>query len=244
MQVAHFPISAASTTSRTSTGLRICTFLIVIMMNTGAALSQSEHSLKRVVPWELPKWAAGFLKKEPSHGRIPMANLPTPLHRVLPVQRSLSSNGTSVLKKIADNDISLFIKRDDMSGGVELGGNKIRKLEFLLADALKQGCDSVVTIGGEQSNHCRATASAARMVGMEPHLILRTNRADALWEGMEDFGVTGNIMINRIVGSKSSTVVHRELLKNEDSKLKCLNLKFYIMNSFSFGRLNIHLYTR
>lgn len=45
-------------------------------------------------------------------------------------------------------------------------GNKIRKLEFLLADALQKGCDSVVTIGGEQSNHCRATAAAARMVGL------------------------------------------------------------------------------
>lgn len=46
-----------------------------------------------------------------------------------------------------------------MTAGVELGGNKIRKLEFLLADALENGYDSVVTIGGEQSNHCRATVS-------------------------------------------------------------------------------------
>ena len=81
-------------------------------------------------------------------------------------------------------------------------GNKIRKLEFLLADALKKGCDSVVTIGGEQSNHARATASAARMVGMEPHLILRTKRAQAMLEEKEEFGLTGNILFDRIVGSK------------------------------------------
>ena len=81
-------------------------------------------------------------------------------------------------------------------------GNKIRKLEFLLADALKKGCDSLVTIGGEQSNHCRATAAAARMVGLEPHLTLRTKRAQAVLEGTEEFGMTGNILFDRIVGSK------------------------------------------
>jgi D-cysteine desulfhydrase len=57
-------------------------------------------------------------------------------------------------------NISLYFKRDDATGGVELGGNKVRKLEFLLADALAKECDAVVTIGGEQSNHCRATAAA------------------------------------------------------------------------------------
>lgn len=81
-------------------------------------------------------------------------------------------------------------------------GNKIRKLEFILADALRKGCDSIVTIGGEQSNHCRATAAAARMLGMEPHLILRTKRAQAVLEEKEDLGLTGNILFDRIVGSK------------------------------------------
>ena len=92
-----------------------------------------------------------------------------------------------------------------MTGGVELGGNKIRKLEFLLADAIKKGCDSVVTIGGEQSNHCRATAAAARMVGMEPHLVLRTKRANSVHEGKEDFGIVGNVLFDRMVGSNIYT---------------------------------------
>jgi 1-aminocyclopropane-1-carboxylate deaminase/D-cysteine desulfhydrase-like pyridoxal-dependent ACC family enzyme len=50
-----------------------------------------------------------------------------------------------------------------------MSGNKVRKLEFLLAEALRQGADSVVTIGGIQSNHARATAVAARYLGLEPH---------------------------------------------------------------------------
>jgi D-cysteine desulfhydrase family pyridoxal phosphate-dependent enzyme len=84
-----------------------------------------------------------------------------------------------------------------MTGGPELGGNKIRKLEFLLADALANNYNSVVTIGGEQSNHCRATAAAARMVNLEPHLILRSKRATDL----TNFGYTGNILVDRMVGS-------------------------------------------
>jgi D-cysteine desulfhydrase len=51
----------------------------------------------------------------------------------------------------------------------------VRKLEFLLAEALQRGCDSTVTIGGVQSNHCRATAVASRQLGLEPYLILRTD---------------------------------------------------------------------
>lgn len=80
-----------------------------------------------------------------------------------------------------------------MTGGVEWGGNKIRKLEFLLADALASQCTAVLTIGGAQSNHCRATAAAARRLGLEPHLILRTSQ--------EDVGTVGNLLMDRMVGS-------------------------------------------
>ena len=60
--------------------------------------------------------------------------------------------------------------------GMELSGNKVRKLEFLLADALDKGADTVVTIGGIQSNHCRATTVAARLLGLDTHLVLRTSK--------------------------------------------------------------------
>ena len=58
---------------------------------------------------------------------------------------------------------------------MQLSGNKVRKLEFLLADAKRQGADCVITVGGIQSNHCRATAVAARYAGLDSYLILRTN---------------------------------------------------------------------
>jgi len=63
----------------------------------------------------------------------------------------------NIFNRLRELNITLVVKRDDMTGGVELGGNKIRKLEFLLADAISKNCNEVVTIGGGQSNHCRAT---------------------------------------------------------------------------------------
>ena len=65
----------------------------------------------------------------------------------------------------------IFMKRDDLTG-LALGGNKTRKLEFLLGEALSQGCDAVITVGAVQSNHCRQTAAAAAAVGVECHLVL------------------------------------------------------------------------
>lgn len=60
--------------------------------------------------------------------------------------------------------------------GMQLSGNKVRKLEFLLADAVAQGADCIVTIGGIQSNHCRATAVAAKYLNLDCYLILRTSK--------------------------------------------------------------------
>jgi 1-aminocyclopropane-1-carboxylate deaminase/D-cysteine desulfhydrase-like pyridoxal-dependent ACC family enzyme len=73
-------------------------------------------------------------------------------------------------------DLNIWVKRDDLTS-CDLSGNKVRKLEFLLADALAGGHDCVVTAGGEQSNHCRATAVAARQLGLDCYQILRTTKA-------------------------------------------------------------------
>lgn len=59
---------------------------------------------------------------------------------------------------------------------MQLSGNKVRKLEFLLADAVAQGADCIITIGGIQSNHCRATAVAAKYLNLDCFLILRTSK--------------------------------------------------------------------
>lgn len=148
-----------------------------------------------------PSWAQPVLSKVPSNGRLHLANLPTPLYKL-----DLTSHTSSWSALLRELNINLFVKRDDMTGGVETGGNKIRKLEFLLADALAQKCDAVVTIGGEQSNHCRATAAAARMVGLQARLILRTKRANSVMPPeSSEFGTTGNILFDRMVGSRIYT---------------------------------------
>ena len=85
-------------------------------------------------------------------------------------------------------------QRDDLSG-CDLSGNKVRKLEFLIADALAQGADTLVTVGAIQSNHARATAVAARYAGLDCHLVLRAPDAEA------DPGLTGNLMVSRLAGA-------------------------------------------
>ncbi len=85
----------------------------------------------------------------------------------------------------------IWIKRDDLTG-IDLTGNKVRKLEFLLADALQQQADIVITCGGIQSNHCRATAIAARKLGMDAVLFLR---------GEPPVSADGNVLLDRLVNA-------------------------------------------
>jgi D-cysteine desulfhydrase len=83
--------------------------------------------------------------------RISLARLPTPIQKLKKISHELGKE--------------IFIWRDDMNGMVE-SGNKLRKLEFLMADALSKGCDWIITCGGPQSNHTRATAAVARQLGL------------------------------------------------------------------------------
>jgi len=163
-------------------------------------------------PYTPPKWCQGRLLRPPPHGRLRLANLPTPLYRLeTHCTHDKGDSSNNLFQTLKQYNISLFIKRDDSTGGVELGGNKLRKLEFLLADALAKQCNAIVTIGGEQSNHCRATAAAARMLGCEPHLILRSKRVGAAAasdnqnhvnpDTQNDLGCVGNLLMDRMVGS-------------------------------------------
>ena len=90
--------------------------------------------------------------------RIPFGVLPTPLYKLENISRQFGKN--------------IYIKRDDMIG-VALGGNKVRKLEYLLADARDQGADVVLTAGGPQSNHAMLTAACASRIGMKAILVLK-----------------------------------------------------------------------
>ena len=130
--------------------------------------------------------------------KIDLARTPTP---VQPVTRlGLSAE--------------VLIKRDDLTG-IELSGNKVRKLEFLLADALAQGKTKLITCGGEQSNHCRATAMAAARLGLGCKLLLRT--ADPARPPRTD----GNILLSRLAGAEIVWITpeqyrgRRELLARE-----------------------------
>ncbi len=116
-----------------------------------------------------------ILQKLERFPRIPLAEYPTPLEH-LP---RLSSQ----LKR------EVFLKRDDYLGP-GLGGNKTRKLEYLLAEAQERGLRKVVTFGGLQSNHARITAAAARKLGLEPHLFYFEPRPKRL---------TGNLLLNQLM---------------------------------------------
>ena len=110
--------------------------------------------------------------------RIPLGVFPTPLYRLENISRKYGRN--------------IWIKRDDLCG-VALGGNKVRKLEFLLAEAVEQGCDTVFTTGGAQSNHAMLTAACAARLGMKCILLLKRR------------GVTehrGNLVLDGIFGAE------------------------------------------
>ena len=112
--------------------------------------------------------------------RVPLANQPTRGHW-------LRYGGTLGTK--------IWLKRDDHTGS-ELMGNKVRKLEYLMAEALAEGATHVLTCGGEQSNHARATAFAAAQLGMKSVLILRTD------DPTHPPAATGNILLDRLVGAE------------------------------------------
>jgi D-cysteine desulfhydrase len=107
---------------------------------------------------------------------------PTPIHALARLPEHLPSLSSFP---------QLWIKRDDLNG-VALGGNKLRKLEWLLGDALSQGCDTLITAGAAQSNHCRQTAGVGAMYSMEVHLCLR---------GPEPKTDTGNLILDKWLGA-------------------------------------------
>jgi D-cysteine desulfhydrase len=115
--------------------------------------------------------------------KLHLANTPTPITKLEKLSKELGKD--------------IFIWRDDLTGFVE-SGNKIRKLEFLLADAVQQRATDIVTCGGPQSNHTRATTFLARRLGLEVHLMVREPA-----EGLDkDQAWNGNLLLNHICGAK------------------------------------------
>jgi D-cysteine desulfhydrase len=110
--------------------------------------------------------------------RFPLAHLPTPVETLPALSRALGST-------------LLLIKRDDQTG-LALGGNKTRKLEFLVGRALEDGADTLVTAGAVQSNHCRQTAAAAAKAGLKCELLLT---------GKQPSQITGNVLLDELFGA-------------------------------------------
>ncbi len=124
--------------------------------------------------------------------RVSLCHRPTPLE---PLNRLSEHLGGP----------QLIMKRDDCTG-LAGGGNKTRKLEFLIADALEQGADTVITTGGLQSNHARQTAAAAAKFGLKCELVLPriVDRRDLLYES------NGNILLDRLLGATVHVVNGRD----------------------------------
>lgn len=163
----------------------------------------------------------------PAH--VDLARLPTP---VQPMRRAGQKLG-----------IDLYVKRDDMTG-VALSGNKIRKLEFVLADALTQQADTIITCGGAQSNHCRATAIASAMLGLSCRLLLRTP------DPTRPPSADGNILLDRLAGAEIVWITpedykHRdEFMEQEGTSLAAEGRKPYLIPEGASNALGAWGYIR
>lgn len=129
-----------------------------------------------------------------SINRIKLANLPTKIERLNRLSEQLGKN--------------IYIKRDDQTG-MEFSGNKIRKLEYCVAEALDKNCDYLITCGSIQSNHCRATAAAAAKLGLGAYLVLK---------GDEDTPVEGNLFFDKMLGAEIKFVTAEEY-KNKRAEI-------------------------
>ncbi|SCW29483.1 D-cysteine desulfhydrase [Ancylobacter rudongensis] len=119
--------------------------------------------------------------------RIRLAHLPTPLERLDRLSQELGGP-------------EIWIKRDDCTG-LSTGGNKTRKLEFLMAEAVAQGADMVMTQGATQSNHARQTAAFAAKLGLACHLLLE----DRTGSNDRNYKTNGNVLLDHLHGATTET---------------------------------------
>ena len=117
--------------------------------------------------------------------RVPLLFGPSPVHRLERLSEALG--GT----------VEIWAKREDCNSGLAYGGNKVRKLEYLVAEAVSQGCDTLVSIGGVQSNHTRQVAAVAARLGLACVLVCEH------WVDWPDvvYDRVGNILLSRIMGA-------------------------------------------
>lgn len=126
--------------------------------------------------------------------RIKLANLPTKIEKMERLSEELEKN--------------IYIKRDDQTG-TEVSGNKVRKLEYAVKEAIDNNCDYLITCGGIQSNHARATAAVAAKLGLGSYLVLRGN---------EESELEGNYFLDKILGANIKLITPDEY-KNSRSEI-------------------------
>jgi 1-aminocyclopropane-1-carboxylate deaminase len=119
------------------------------------------------------------------HPYVPLLFGRSPVHRLTRLEEELGGR------------VELWAKREDCNSGLAYGGNKVRKLEYLVADALTNGCDTLVSIGGVQSNHTRQVAAVAARLGLRCVLVQEH------WVDWDDpaYETVGNILLSRIMGA-------------------------------------------
>lgn len=161
--------------------------------------------------------------------KISIANLPTKIEK---------------LEKFSlDNHYNIWIKRDDQTG-LEFSGNKIRKLEFAIKEAMDENADVLITCGGIQSNHARTTAAVAAKVGLKSHLVLRGNEVDVS---------EGNLFMDKMFGAEITFVSEDDYTNNRSEIMNSIKedlsnkgLKGYILPEGasnvigSFGYINAY----
>jgi L-cysteate sulfo-lyase len=121
------------------------------------------------------------------HPRTPLLGMATPIQRLERLEQALGDS---------ENRVRVYVKRDDlpMLGG---GGNKLRKLEYLLGDAIARGCDTFITTGGLQSNHARLSAAAAARMGLSCELVL----SRVVPRDDEEYRRNGNVLLDGLFGA-------------------------------------------
>lgn len=145
--------------------------------------------------------------------KISIANLPTRIDKMGKLSEKLGGP-------------NIYIKRDDQTG-VETSGNKIRKLEFSVKEAIDRGCDTLITCGGIQSNHCRATAAVAAKLSLKSCLVLK---------GSSDEEVDGNLFLDKLFGAEIHFITpeeyknrRMEVMKEIKSSMEKKGFKPYII---------------
>jgi L-cysteate sulfo-lyase len=153
------------------------------LVTSATQINELEMSLSPEMEQSLCKDLSLTLAKFP---KVRLGHLPTPLE---PMDRLSEKLGGP----------RLWVKRDDCTG-LSSGGNKTRKLEFLMADALSKGADTIITQGATQSNHARQTTAAAAKLGMECHILLE----DRTGSNDNNYILNGNVLLDRLHGASVS----------------------------------------